>query len=235
MQAMTAATHHATSTPGASINLRVLVVDADDDTRALYRDSLSGVGYEVLEASDGRDAMTKALVESPSLIVTELRLPLVDGYALCEILHRDLATRAVPILVVTAEARLTELNRIRQAGASAVLVKPTPVDAILREVRNLTTRTADPGAVAPREPSANLGSEHHRIVRAKSHPRFRTTTPPQPPPGLTCPSCDASLAYDHSHVGGVSDRNSEQWDYYVCETCGTFQYRQRTRKLRHID
>jgi len=155
-------TDRAASTAGAPMSLRVLVADADPDTRALYRDTLGVVGYEVLEASDGRDAMTKALIEPPSLIITELRLPLVDGYALCEILHRDLATRSVPILVVTAEARSTELNRIRQAGASAVLVKPAPLDAILREVHHLMTHTADSDVAASCEPSPNMRSEHHR-------------------------------------------------------------------------
>jgi hypothetical protein len=41
--------------------------------------------------------------------------------------------------------------------------------------------------------------------------------------------------YEHSHVGGVSQRHPEQWDYYRCSACGRFQYRQRTRKLRRVD
>jgi two-component system chemotaxis response regulator CheY len=229
---MAAATHHATTTPGASINPRVLVVDADDDTRALYRNALSVVGYEVIEASDGRDALTKALVEPPTLIITEVRLPLVDGYALCEILRRDLATRSVPILIVTAEARSTELSRIRRAGANGVLVKPTLPDALVCEVQRLITQ-ADSDAAEPSE-APNLSSEHDRTAGAQSHRRFGTTTPHKVPPALTCPSCDVSLIYAHSHVGGVSDRQREQWDYYLCPTCGTFQYRQRTRKLRRI-
>ena len=171
-------------------------------------------------------------MEPPALIITELRLPLLDGCALCEILRRDLATRAVPILVVTAEARSTELSRIRLAGASAVLVKPTVPDALLCEVRRLTTPAADTDA-SPSEPP-NVSSEHDRTVRAQSHPRFTMTTLPKVPPALTCPSCDVSLIYVRSHVGGVSDRQREQWDYYLCPTCGTFQYRQRTRKLRRI-
>jgi len=135
MQGMAATTNRATSTAGAPIALRVLVVDADADMRALYRDALSAVGCEVVEASDGREALSNALVEPPTLVITEVRLPLMDGYALCEILRRDLATRAVPILIVTAEARSTELSRIRRAGANAVLVKPTPPDVLLGEVR----------------------------------------------------------------------------------------------------
>ena len=221
---------------------RVLVADPDADTRTLYQTALTGC--EVIEASDGRDALTKALVQPPTLIISELRLPFVDGYALCEILRRDAATRSVPILIVTADARATERERIRKVGADAVLVKPTPPDSILREIRNLLTRPGNgrgssepPNAAAPSDTSANgaTHSDKRRTVLAKSHQRFTTTTPPTPPPTLTCPSCDRVLKYEHSHVGGVSDRHAEQWDYFTCSTCGTFQYRQRTRKIRRVE
>jgi two-component system, chemotaxis family, chemotaxis protein CheY len=220
---------------------RVLIVDADADTRALYRRALPLAGCEVVEAVDGRDALTKALVEPPTLVITELRLPFVSGRALCEILRRDAATRAVPILIVTAEGRSSELDRIQTAGADAVLVKPAPPDAVVREVRRLIMRAANAHATAaPADDAAQsrssgpIHSEEHRTVLARAHARFKTTTPPVPPPALTCPSCDQPMHYEHSHIGGVSNRHPEQWDYYRCPMCGTFQYRQRTRKVRHI-
>jgi hypothetical protein len=61
-----------------------------------------------------------------------------------------------------------------------------------------------------------------------------TTMPPAPAPTLKCPVCDAALAYEHSFVGGVSERYREQWDYYRCRHCGLFQYRQRTRTLKRV-
>ena len=226
----------------ASALLRVLVADPDPDARTLYQTALHLAGCEVIAVSDGRDALTKALVEPPSLILSELRLPLVDGYALCEILRRDIATRSVPILIVTAEDRATARDRIRKAGADEVLVKPAPPDAILSAMRNLLTRsgkwrsTSGPtNTTSPSNASTDAleHSDKHRNL-AKSHQRFKTTAPPTLPPTLTCPSCDELLKYDHSHVGGVSDVHSEQWDYYICSTCGTFQYRQRTRKIRRV-
>jgi hypothetical protein len=55
-------------------------------------------------------------------------------------------------------------------------------------------------------------------------------------PALVCPSCDRPLRYRRSHIGGVSERLSEQWDYFDCvQGCGTFQYRQRTRKVRRVE
>jgi two-component system chemotaxis response regulator CheY len=228
--------------PAAALR-RVLVADADAATRTRYRLALPLAGCEVIEAGDGREALTKALTELPTLIITELRLPLIDGVALCKILRRDAVTHAVPILVVTAETRPAQLNRIRNAGATAVLVKPTRRDAIVSEVRKLTTNgahghsgrgtDAQLNAVVEPNTSGVADSEAHRSVLSKSHARFRTTTPPVPPLTLTCPSCDQLLNYDHSHVGGVNARFSEQWDYYSCSRCGAFQYRHRTRKLRH--
>ncbi|MFN7917848.1 MAG: hypothetical protein U0Q55_21050 [Vicinamibacterales bacterium] len=73
-----------------------------------------------------------------------------------------------------------------------------------------------------------------RATLTKQHQRFTTTTPPTPPPALLCPACDATLRYERSHVGGVSSRHQEQWDYYTCLTCGTFQFRHRTRRLRRV-
>ena len=69
---------------------RVLVADADSDTRSLYVQALHLAGYDVVEASEGRDALAKALGRPPALVVIEMRLPLIDGRALCEILRRDL-------------------------------------------------------------------------------------------------------------------------------------------------
>ena len=61
--------------------VRVLVVDADDETRSHYRESLRVAGCDVIDAVDGRDALVKALSVRPTLVITETRLPTFDGYA----------------------------------------------------------------------------------------------------------------------------------------------------------
>src|SRR5437660_12411788 len=83
----------------------ILIVDGAAATRALYRRCLARDGCDIIEAPDGREALAKALMHPPTLIVTELTLPFIDGYALCDILRRDRTTATVPILVVTADAR----------------------------------------------------------------------------------------------------------------------------------
>src|SRR5919201_282833 len=115
----------------------ILVVDPDGETRLMYRQALESAGHEVIEATDGRDALVKALNEPPRLVITETRLPIMDGYALCEILRRDYATRLLPILVVTSETRPDKLQEARRVGANAVLAKPAHVEVILDETRRL--------------------------------------------------------------------------------------------------
>jgi CheY-like chemotaxis protein len=222
----------ASKTLEAVHNVRVLVVDPDADTRALYREAFDANGWDVVEGADGREALAKALTRPPALVVTEIRLPFLDGYALCDILRRDPATTTVPILVVTAEARVAGPDGARRVGANAVLVKPTTSEQVLAETRRLlsdrrdTDRSESPAAAPPVE------SSPLRPRLSKSFARFATTTPPASPPQLACPSCDESLTYEQSYVGGVSAKNAEQWDVYVCpRSCGAFQYRHRTRKL----
>jgi len=213
--------------------VRVLVVDPDADTRALYREAFHTNGWDVVEGADGREALAKALARPPALVVTEIRLPFLDGYALCDILRRDRATTAVPILVVTAEARVAGPDGVRRVGANAVLVKPTTPEQVLAETRRLLCdrRDADRSNLPAALPVVE--SSHLRPRLSKSFARFVTTTPPASPPRLVCPSCDQPLTYEHSHVGGVNAKNAEQWDLYACPgSCGTFQYRHRTRKLR---
>ena len=113
--------------------VRVLIADADDHTRSRLGESLTRAGCDVVEALDGRDALVKALSQRPTLVMTEARLPILDGYALCDVLRRDSVTRTVPILVVTAETRPSELIRARRAGANAVLSKPVTPEALLAE------------------------------------------------------------------------------------------------------
>jgi hypothetical protein len=86
-----------------------------------------------------------------------------------------------------------------------------------------------PGAAAP-SPQGGSG----RMALAKAHQRFATTSPPASPPSLMCPRCDRPLVYARSHVGGVSANHPEQWDDFDCPSCGAFEYRHRTRKLRHV-
>jgi CheY-like chemotaxis protein len=213
------------------------VLDPDPDTRLLYREWFQTSGCDVVEAADGRDALTKALVRPPSLVITEIRLPFIDGYALCEILRVDHLTAAVPILVVTSDARAPEVAHVRRCGATAVLVKPVTSDQMLAETRRLLVDGSTESrrvTATQSEPQPPLAPQRRRAL-SKSFTRVSTMRPPLAPPVAVCPCCDRLLDYKHSHVGGVSERQREQWDWFECPAgCGTFEYRHRTRHLRQF-
>jgi two-component system phosphate regulon response regulator PhoB len=209
---------------------RILVADPDSDTRMLYREVLHARGSDVVDAVDGRDAMARAFSVRPSLVITELRLPIVDGFALCSVLRRDSLTKTVPIVVVTAESRPSEVDRARVAGADVVLIKPVTPESLLWEIDRLLEQP--PPAAESRVPKATRPGARPPSLKM-AYQRVTTTTPSISPPGLWCPRCDRPLLYQRSFVGGVSQRQPEQWDEYGCPSkCGIFEYRHRTRKLR---
>ena len=210
---------------------RILIADGDADTRALYRECLRTLEAEVIDAADGRSALVSALVERPSILITDTRLPGFDGYHLCDVVRRDGSTRTVPILVVTSESRPSELQRARDAGADRVLIKPLSPEALLQEVQQLLKHPRDrrPAQRTPANPNAR------RVTAKAAHLREVTLSPPISPRDLVCPSCDWALTYQQSYLGGVSIKHPEQWDRYTCRRkCGTFEYRVRTRKLRRV-
>ena len=233
--AMTTARHAINPVP------KVLVADPDGESRGLYASLLGLPEHDITHATDGREALVRVLEHQFALVITETQLPLIDGYALCEEIRKDAAIRATPIMVVTSDARPAALKRALIAGADVVLAKPCAGDVLSTQAMRLILGDLDrggkkqappPRAVEP-EPPAVLGKA--RGIKSRSHKRYDTTEPPTPPPVLRCPSCDRSLTYTSSHVGGVSARDPEQWDYYACPgSCGQFRYRQRTRKLQAV-
>src|SRR2546429_5820250 len=94
-----------------------LIVDHDADTRQLYSQVLTLARFEIDEASEGREALAKALSSHHDVIVTETRLPGIDGYQLCGLLRREPCTRTLPIPVVARGAHANEVERLQPAGA----------------------------------------------------------------------------------------------------------------------
>jgi CheY-like chemotaxis protein len=234
---MTTARH-----PNAKLPQRALVVDPDAELRSACARALFAEDFEIVHASDGREALVRVLEQRFRLLITETDLPLIDGYALCELVRRDVLIRTMPIMVVTADVRQAAKRRALQSGADAVLVKPFADSDLVAEVRRLMLdagNRSEPQDAALSPPPATAvvppAAGKVRGIKSRSHKRYDTTEPPVAPPILRCPDCDRSLFYTFSHIGGVSAREPEQWDYYTCPgPCGQFQYRQRTRKVQRV-
>jgi CheY-like chemotaxis protein len=212
----------------------VLIADGDAVTRASMRSAFDTSTYEVHESEDGAEALGKALCHKPGLIIAESRLRRIDGLALCRLLRSDPSTRATPIIMIASVPY--EVERMRSAGADHVLDRQCTPEAVASAARQLLDRgwTASAPATLAGEVTGDAGGRRpdQRGSGVRGVRREQTTNPPRTPPPLICPVCQAALVYRHSHTGGVNARTPEQWDYYECATCGPYQYRHRTRKLK---
>ena len=119
---------------------QILVVDDDDDIRGLVRTLLERAGHEVSDASDGLDGLRELYAGSPDLVILDVAMPGLDGWATLE---RIREVSDVPVLMLTA--RDAELERVRglKGGADDYVVKPfgrqelvARVDALLRRPRS---------------------------------------------------------------------------------------------------
>jgi CheY-like chemotaxis protein len=207
------------SRPGTGLSARVLLALTEPDESQHCGKFLRARDLQVVETSDGIDALVKALSNKFDAIVADAGLPGITGPELCRVIRQDPWTRDIPFILTTKD----------RPTASALLavdvVVESPIDALglfasIREVveaRQLKT----------------MPIRERSFPASPRHRRGPTMNPPLVPPQLICPRCDRPLSYLQSQLGGINERSAEQWDYFECSNaCGTFQYRHRTRHLR---
>jgi CheY-like chemotaxis protein len=111
---------------------QVLVVEDDEAIRALVSDVLRDDGYDVLEASNGIDALAHLRTGRPDLIILDLMMPVMDGWAFVEECRQRHYCEDVPILVTSASHDLPRTaERLRSFGVRTCLAKPFDVDGLL--------------------------------------------------------------------------------------------------------
>jgi CheY-like chemotaxis protein len=115
----------------------VLVVDSDADTREMLRKCLNLYGIEAAEAADAHDALRKVSESRPLAVLLDMALPGIDGYDLCRTLRERPDTQRTPIIAVTGHAFPADVQRARDVGCNAVLLKPCPPQHILLELQRL--------------------------------------------------------------------------------------------------
>jgi DNA-binding response OmpR family regulator len=115
------------------VQKKILVVDDELDQVELISFNLRKAGFSVATAMNGIEALDKARSILPDLILLDLRLPELDGFAVCETLRRGMATASIPILMLTAvSGELGRLNAV-VSGADDYITKPfSPKDLVDR-------------------------------------------------------------------------------------------------------
>ena len=116
---------------------RILLVDDDADMRKLFSKRLELAGYEVVQATDGEEALAQVTEHPPDLMILDIMLPRVNGYEVCMRLKKGKATRRIPIVMFTAKGQPQEHIEGVIAGADAYISKLCPPQELLDRVRML--------------------------------------------------------------------------------------------------
>jgi CheY-like chemotaxis protein len=145
------------SSPGAPTaadppgrRFRVLIVDDDPGIRTLCAASLSRAGVEVLEAENGGRGLERALEDRPDLVLLDVNMPILDGFALAERLREDERTRHVPFIFLTGELGHETRAQADALGAAAFVSKPFDARAVAALVVTLLGRLRGSAALATR-------------------------------------------------------------------------------------
>ena len=120
----------------------LLLVDDNDDTRDLFALVLTDAGFKVEQAINGADALERMKVSLPDVVVSDLRMPVMDGLALCRAIRRDDRAARIPVIGVSCNTSAESITEAQAAGFDSLLPKPCDVDRLLTEIRSQVARAA---------------------------------------------------------------------------------------------
>jgi DNA-binding response OmpR family regulator len=122
---------------------RILIIEDETPMRTALADLLDGEGYRVLTAADGESGLQRALDEKPDLLLLDIMMPKLDGFAVCAELRRQ--QYDMPVLMLTAKGQVEDRVNGLDAGADDYLVKPFSTEELLARVRALFRRAERKG------------------------------------------------------------------------------------------
>jgi len=201
---------------------RVLVVDDDDDIRLLLHELLSGAGYLVETAQDGRAALRVFHEHPTDVVVLDLSMPELDGFETLERL-RDLSD--VPVILLTA--RSSEIDKVRgfRAGADDYVVKPFGRQELLARIEALIRRAPEPTHLERYDDGAISIDYARRLVMSRGLPvsltplEFRLLDAFARHPGQVL-SADQLIEHCWGHEAGVSRDQVKLYVSYVRKKLG---------------
>jgi two-component system, chemotaxis family, chemotaxis protein CheY len=115
----------------------ILIVDDSTSVRQMVGFTLKGAGYDVVEACDGQDAVSKLNGRKIQMIITDLNMPNMDGIELVRHVRSDAAHKFVPIVLLTTESQAAKKQEGKAAGATGWIVKPFKPEQLVAVVKKL--------------------------------------------------------------------------------------------------
>jgi len=115
----------------------IMTVDDSASIRQMVNFTLEQAGYRVVEAKDGKDALSKLNGTSVQMVITDLNMPNMDGIDLIRNLRADPAYRFIPIVMLTTESQADKKQAGKEAGATGWIVKPFKPEQLLAVVKKV--------------------------------------------------------------------------------------------------
>ena len=112
----------------------VLIVDDIHNNRALLRGFLSTYDFNILEAENGKQAVELAWIHSPDIILTDMKMPVMDGYEATRIIKSNEELRKIPIIAITASAMKENAKIVKDAGCDGLITKPFTKYEVIQEL-----------------------------------------------------------------------------------------------------
>ncbi len=148
---------------------RILIVDDEPNIRELIADTLQAADYEILEASNGHEALSLSATEMPDLIILDVMMPDLDGLEVCRRLRRDALTNHIPVVMLTAKGVLDDKLKGIDSGADDYMTKP--FDPLELEARvNMHLRRS----IRDGEASPLTGLPGNRLIQQALEARIRS-------------------------------------------------------------
>ena len=113
---------------------KILVVDDNADSRELVNKVLRQHGFVLIEAADGEEALNKAFSERPDLILMDMSLPVMDGWAATQAIKADPELSKIPVIALTAHAMAGDREKAMAAGCDDYDTKPIELPRLLEKI-----------------------------------------------------------------------------------------------------
>jgi CheY-like chemotaxis protein len=117
--------------------VKILLVEDNEMNRDMLSRRLMRNGYDIVIAVDGQDGINKALAEKPNLILMDMSLPVIDGWEATRRIKADSATKAIPVIALTAHAMAQDKEKAMAAGCDDFDTKPVDIQRLLGKIQGI--------------------------------------------------------------------------------------------------
>jgi CheY-like chemotaxis protein len=124
--------------------MTILLADDNAPSRELMREILEACGYDVAEAANGREALDLIRNSPPNIVLLDLQMPVMDGFAVIHAVRSDERLRLLTVIALTASAMLGDKERAIAAGFDSYIAKPISLESVRNQIRQVTTHQLEP-------------------------------------------------------------------------------------------